>query len=148
MCASAPALRVFFRTYLSDPITRAINSARGGSAMRSNRNSRTAGLGSVDYTSRGRTPTPARFPEAKRTPKSISTIEEDVDVEAVSMHSTVPSEPMVVRTPADFETYALQNLERNRPPTYSVAPRPGFMRHPSDNDYLDLKQPAGGWHAI
>jgi len=147
MCASAPALRVFFRTYLSDPITRAINSARGGSAMRSNRTSHIAGIGSDDYTTQGRSPTPARFPEAKRTAPSISTIDEDVDIEATSTWSTVPSEPMVVRTPAEFESYALHNLERNRP-ACSVSPRPGFTRQASDNDFSHLKQPAGGWHAI
>lgn len=146
MCASAPALRVFFRTYLSDPITRAINSARGGSAMRSNRDSRIAGIGSVDYT-HGRSPTPGRVPEAKRTAASISTIDEDVDIEAVSTRSTVPSEPMVVRTPADFETYALQNLERNRP-NYSVSPRPGFLRQASDHEFSHVKHSDGGWHAI
>jgi len=149
MCASAPALRVFFRTYLSDPITRAIHSARGGagSTIRSNN---TARIGSINY-SQTQSPTPARYPfsEAKSN-HSISTIDEqDVDVEAISIRSAVPSaEQMVVRTPAEFESYALQNLQKNRPPMYTASSRPVYARELSDNDLSYAKQPSGGWHAL
>lgn len=40
ICASVPSLRVLFRQYLSDPITRAINSARSTAERSANRDSR------------------------------------------------------------------------------------------------------------
>lgn len=90
------------------------------------------------------------MPDAKRiVSPSISTIDElEVDVEAASTRSANPSEHMVVRTPADYESYVLQNLQKNRPPLRTPSTRPRYTREPSDNDFSHLKQPAGGWHAI
>jgi hypothetical protein len=50
----------------------------------------------------------------------------------------------IVKTPADFETYALQNLERNRYP-----PRPTFLRPPSEMDFeMHPSSPINDWHAL
>jgi len=136
ICASAPALRVFFRKYLSSPVSRMVSSAKSGSnPWNTNRDSKTTDHGAVVLSPQD------RFlsidlalglgekklvnHHIKPTPSAVG----DMDAE-----TALPSinQSYVVRTPADFEAYALQNLEKNRPPY-----RPTFLRQSSDEDELE-----------
>lgn len=140
ICASAPALRVFFRKYLSDPISRAIHTAKmTGSAIRSgHRNSSNIEHGVVHYPSNH-----SRTMSDVKSPRPFSTIDEYAELKQPEVHSyytgtrdqgevspistTAMSEkPLAIRTPADFEHYALENLQKNRPfprPVYQSRPR-------------------------
>ena len=113
MCACAPALRVLFRHYLRDPLSRAMQTAssRSRSAIRSgNRDSKHLDAAStndaMDYSGTG---------DKKLIDRSTKTTMGTVDEREVgSLTSISPSEPKVIKTPADFEAYALENLERYR----------------------------------
>lgn len=129
ICASAPALRVFFRKYLSDPLSRALNTAKNaGSAIRSgHRNSNNLEHGIVHFPSNH-----SRNMSDVKSPQPFSTIDEYVEMkqesyaqpyyahisqreEASPVSPTHSEKPLTIKTPADFEHYALENLERNRP---------------------------------
>ncbi|KAK3675345.1 hypothetical protein LTR78_004855 [Recurvomyces mirabilis] len=126
ICASAPALRVFFREYLSDPFTRAVNATRSASSGRgTNRGSAQVELGAVSFSSPGLRSSvgSSEFGAEKklvqhRSEPLLETVGE-TDLETISLTDTTPrngSESLPVRTPEDFEAYALKNLQRNRPP--------------------------------
>jgi len=110
-------------------------------------------LGSVDYkTSRG-TSEEAFAKDTKSEMHSYSTKveEEEVDLEAASSSSAEPVQTFIIKTPADFESYALRNLERNRPPTRGLSvqgttTRPTFLRSPSE-ETLETFPPTEEWHA-
>ncbi|KAI7202763.1 hypothetical protein KC352_g18968, partial [Hortaea werneckii] len=113
MCASAPALRVFFRSYLSGPISRAVDSSgfgksrsgklEGDSGMSGSHG--TAGLkrlGSHADNEAGVTP--------QRDSKAVPVTETGYDdTESLSPSS---SQHRIIRTPAEFEAYNMQNMER------------------------------------
>ncbi|KAI7562962.1 hypothetical protein KC317_g8059, partial [Hortaea werneckii] len=115
MCASAPALRVFFRSYLSGPISRAVDSSgfgksrsgklEGDSGMSGSHG--TAGLkrlGSHADNEAGVTP--------QRDSKAVPVTETGYDdTESLSPSS---SQHRIIRTPAEFEAYNMQNMERFR----------------------------------
>lgn len=152
ICASAPALRVFFRRYLSDPISRAIHTAKmTGSGLRSgNRNSNNIEHGIVHYPSNhSRNMSDVKpsqpfsrvdhYMEEKQQPQYYTHVREDL-----CPFSTMPNEKSnAIRTPADFEHYALNNLERNRP----FPPRPAYYRPSSVTSIYD-NEPTEGYHAV
>jgi hypothetical protein len=155
ICASAPALRVFFREYLSDPLSRALNSARSVTSTRNtNRDSKVTNNGIVTYSSHARQSSrgsaSSEYGDKKLIQHNIKPSLETVgETELESSPSTTPrspSESYPIKTPADFEAYALQNLERNRPP------RPTFMRPPSDYSVQhdmqsSLERPFTDWYS-
>lgn len=118
MCACAPALRVLFRRYLRDPLSRAVQTAssKSRSANRSNnRDSKHLDVANpneaMDYSGTG---------DKKLIDRSTKTTMGTIDEREVeSFTSTSPSEQKVIKTPADFEAYALQNLERYRADPYN-----------------------------
>lgn len=139
ICASAPALRVFFRRYLSDPISRAIHTAKATSSAitRSGRHSG-ASHGVVHFPSNH-----SRTTTDIKNGQTISTIDEYTDYQHESqtynaMHEkeefspvsavSMSEKPQTIRTPADFENFALENLEKNRP-----FPRPVHYRPQSES---------------
>ena len=147
ICASAPALRVLFRQYLKDPISRAMHtvSSTSRSATRSaNRQSKqTETTSTVTYT-HGRNSSNLSIKGDKKLIKhSIKpSLDGVAEYEVQSPPSTVPSEQYTIRTPADFEAYALQNLERNRPEARVST----FIRAPSDGDMQStLSEPFTDW---
>ncbi|KAK4545529.1 hypothetical protein LTR36_002879 [Oleoguttula mirabilis] len=64
---------------------------------------------------------------------------------AASSPLTAPSEPYSIKTAADFEAYALQNLQRNRLP-----PRPTHARLSNGHELSDIQptpsSPFTDWH--
>lgn len=163
ICASAPALRVLFRKYLADPLSRAMHTAKhsvSGSRSAARTSQHTQHGGVVHYPmTHSHSMSDAKSPENFTTFNEYSETKAEVqqhydeadDRARLSpvVHVTSPSEhPVAIRTPADFENYALQNLQRNRPfpsrPSYlrpesetSVYPRPT-----SDTSvYADMNEP-------
>lgn len=136
MCACAPSLRVLFRHYLRDPLSRAIQttSSKSRSAIRSgNRDSKHLDVASpneaIDYSGTG---------DKKLIDRSTKTTMGTIDEREVeSFTSTSPSEQKVIKTPADFEAYALQNLERYRTDSYNnrtpTRYRDDYIMQPSPN---------------
>lgn len=141
ICASAPALRVFFRRYLSDPISRAIHTAKatGSAITRSGHRNSNATHSIVHYPSNHS----RNLSSDVKTAQPFSTIDEYSELKTHSRpyHTTVQEredfspvsatsmseKPVAIKTPADFENYALENLEKNRP-----FPKPAYMRPTSD----------------
>ena len=113
LCASAPALRVFFRNYVSAPI-RARQSSRRAPARLSHKDLDNLVIRRID--------SPAdqldRYHfSAKPTVKNgahsnTSVMEAEVDHSPVS--STLSSDHCVIRSPSDYEAYNLQNMELYR----------------------------------
>ncbi|KAK5716092.1 hypothetical protein LTR15_009917 [Elasticomyces elasticus] len=138
ICASAPALRVFFREYMSDPLSRALQSTRTMTSARgTTRDSREPnGDSMVSYSSHARDSSVGtsecgdkKLIQHNMKP-SLETVGE-TEVEASSPYMRVRSparDSYPVKTPADFEAFALQNLEKHRPP-----PRPAFVREPTES---------------
>ncbi|TKA81182.1 hypothetical protein B0A55_02624 [Friedmanniomyces simplex] len=136
ICASAPALRVFFREYMSDPLSRAIHSTRSLTSMRNtNRDSKQTEDGGVAYPSHARDSSigSSEYGDRKliqhNVKPSLETVgETEVESSSPYMRARSPTrESQQIRTPADFEAFALQNLERHRPP-----PRAAFTRELSE----------------
>lgn len=147
ICASAPALRVFFRRYLSDPLQRAINygTAHSGSGIRSrNRDSKLVESNPPTYNhSRGVSYTSQDpLTDNKQLIKpSLETVDER---EITASPSTTTSEQYLIKTPADFEAYAMQNLQQNRPPPR----RPTYTRPDSGGGMqASLSQPFTDWYS-
>ena len=168
MCACAPALRALFRHYFKDSISRAMQTASsrsGGrsqnrSAQRDSKHVDTASVAgthdAMDYNGNG---DKKLIPHP--TKQSMGTVDErEIDE---SFTSVSPSEPHAIKTPADFEAYALQNLERyrassyERPPTrhreeYAMQQRPQVTQtrwHDTDSDYSMQQRPEATqpqWH--
>lgn len=137
ICASAPALRVLFRRYLNDPISRIIGTASGtnrsgnrGTAV----DSSTANRGAVVNYSRPRPSTDWRGGDEKfnvmssvtRSTQSPPPVAEREIVYSLNK----AQEPYPIRTAADFEAYALQNLQRGR----ADARRHTLVRPDSEDD--------------
>ncbi|KAK3075912.1 hypothetical protein LTR53_000341 [Teratosphaeriaceae sp. CCFEE 6253] len=168
ICASAPALRVFFREYMSDPLSRALNSTRSltGSARGTKRDSRQTDTGgSVTYASHARdSSTGSReYDDRKLIPHhpakpSLCTVGE-TEVEPPSSpylrarSPAPPPEPYPIKTPADFEAFALQNLAKNRPPApQHSGPAPTFLRPASASSaagdmHPALERPFTDWYS-
>ncbi|QIW97513.1 hypothetical protein AMS68_003031 [Peltaster fructicola] len=156
ICASAPALRVFFRRYLSDPLNRAIHSAKAtGSAIRSgHRNSNTIPEHSIVHYpsnhSRNVSEVAAQRPfnsvDDYMGEKGSTSYYTHVREEISPISTTTSEKPQAIRTPADFEHYALNNLERNRP----FPPRPAYHRPSSIASETSIydQDPSPHYHAV
>lgn len=114
MCACAPALRVLFRRYLRDPLSRAVQTA--SSKTRSGNRSQQRDSKHLDAPSAGDHTDLKGTGDKKLVHSTVS--ERDVE----SFASTAASEPKVVKTASDYEAYALQSLQRYRSDSYSRAP--------------------------
>ena len=139
MLASAPALRVLFRQYLRDPMSRAaqtVSSTSRSANQSENRNSRPPDSLTSGGTAFTRARDSATFDGSGDTKQSAKLSLDRVEEQELEYSpSTAQSEPYWIRTPEDFEAYALQNLEKNRPP-----PRRS-MRASSNRDMRPM--PAG-----
>lgn len=123
MCASAPALRVFFRSYLSAPINRAVHAARSAASRQSNGELNPSSIairrisGPDDRLSRDDFSAKAF---AKESLDGTTIVEKDL---GTSPHSTISSgDYYTVRTLAEYEAYNLRNMEKFR---QSALERPG-----------------------
>jgi len=138
MCACAPALRVLFRQYFKEPLSRAVQS--GSSRNRSGNRSTNRDSKHVDTKStsdamdmKGTGDNKLLEHSAKQ---SMGTVDER---EVGSFSSTTPTEPNMakeVKTPADYEAYALQSLERYRTDSYNRAPtryRDDYIMQPRED---------------
>ncbi|KAK0860264.1 hypothetical protein LTS02_008590 [Friedmanniomyces endolithicus] len=165
ICASAPSLRVFFREYMSDPLSRMMHSTRSLTSTRdASRLSRHTNSGEIfTHSSRARDNSidSSNFGDRKLTQHNVKPSLETVseaEVETSSpytraRHPAMESRP--IKTPADFEAFALQNLEKHRPP-----PRAAFTRQASDtfpqppsaystqdDPHSHLEQPFTDWYS-
>ncbi|KAH9826755.1 hypothetical protein Tdes44962_MAKER03298 [Teratosphaeria destructans] len=152
ICASAPALRAFFRRYMGDSARRTTqNTSRSVSSTHWNtqRDSKQSGLGHVSYSQHGRQPSNGQEMEDNKLilQQNVHPALDIVD-ETVQNTSSPVSAPnsYVIKTPADYEMYNLRNLERNRPP-----PRAAFLRTPSIPDmeagmHSGLNGPLSDWN--
>lgn len=110
ICASAPALRVFFRTYLANPL-RAFSSARTDSRRDSRRASKRLQDESTD-SSRGSVAIPLTSVTAGKSHTFTSQSQEDL-VSASPPYGVLHKEAGASRD--DLE-YSARSLEANRPP--------------------------------
>ncbi|KAK0887819.1 hypothetical protein LTR02_016883 [Friedmanniomyces endolithicus] len=165
ICASAPSLRVFFREYMSDPLSRMMHSTRSLTSTRdASRLSRHTNSGEIfTHSSRARDNSidSSNFGDRKLTQHNVKPSLEtgsEAEVETSSpytraRHPAMESRP--IKTPADFEAFALQNLEKHRPP-----PRAAFTRQASDtfpqppsaystqdDPHSHLEQPFTDWYS-
>ncbi|KAK5125205.1 hypothetical protein LTR85_000881 [Meristemomyces frigidus] len=142
ICASAPALRVLFRTYLSAPFSRARNATRSIASRQSNRNSGLSGIvirrisGPDDQFQRD------DFSAKHSTkPSGDSTVSER-EVDADSPSSTAASTHYIIKSLADYEAYNLQNMEKYRQ-SLSLPGRPDSRGRGTQS----FSQPfSKGWH--
>ncbi|RMY17210.1 hypothetical protein D0866_13532 [Hortaea werneckii] len=115
MCASAPALRVFFRSYLSGPISKAMDSSGLGKS-RSGKLEGDSGMSGSHGTAGLKRLASHADDEAgvthQRESKAVPVTETGYDdTESISPAS---SQHRIIRTPAEFEAYNMQNMERFR----------------------------------
>lgn len=129
ICASAPALRVFFRKYLSDPVLRAITSGRSNSRRGSRRTSQRL---TEDSSNRGKSPLPLSSNSTGK-PGTLSTLSE-VDVErAATPHGGLRRS--MSASPDDWE-YPLESLDGKRPPiAYTL-----HEKQSSDDPFSESRQ--------
>lgn len=115
MCASAPALRVFFRSYLSGPISKAMDSSGLGKS-RSGKLEGDSGMSGSHGTAGLKRLASHADDEAgvthQRESKGVPVTETGYD-DADSI-SPASSQHQIIRTPAEFEAYNMQNMERFR----------------------------------
>lgn len=128
MCASAPSLRVFFRSYLSGPVSR----IRGSSKSDPSRSGRLDGESGLSG-SRGAAALQRLGSKAEeelghnlkqaRHSKAIPVVETtEEDVQSLSRSSSYGQKVLrtpqdfeeVIKTPADFEAFNLHNMEKFR----------------------------------
>ncbi|KAF2769944.1 hypothetical protein EJ03DRAFT_361580, partial [Teratosphaeria nubilosa] len=151
ICASAPALRAFFRRYMSDPTRGTTQTTRSVSSTNRNtqRDSKQSGLGHVSYSQHDRQPSNRHEMEDKKLilqqndKIALDTLDECAQETSLPDSAT---NSYLIKSPAEYEMYNLQNLERNRPPR-----RPTFFRTPSIPDieagmHLGLNSPLSDWN--
>lgn len=117
MCAAAPAMRVFFRSYLSKPLNRAVHNATGSIASRHNEGGNPGrSKGSISRIVEAQEDHDRRGDDfvLKHSTKGseMSTVSEVNDLE--QGHSPSTSTRYLIKTPADYEAYNLQSLEQSR----------------------------------
>lgn len=147
ICASAPVLRVLFRRYLKDPLSRARHTASNvsGSGFRSaQRDSKPPEQAAVNSFSQTRESQDSSGSSDKKLvrhsikPSLVTVGEQETET---STWSRPKSEPFVIRNAADFEAYALDNLEKGR----AHARKASMPRPPSDMDMKStLSEPFSG----
>ena len=118
ICASAPALRVFFRRYLSDPISRAIHTAssvsRSGIRSTNNDSRQPDSEGNINY-SRMSTPRFSGIDEKNGVRHFVKPSLDPVGEQEIDPSSSnTRSWAYPIKNAEDFEAYALKNLERSR----------------------------------
>jgi len=107
MCASAPALRVFFRKYLSGAVSRAVNSSRSRPSRLGYRLEEEPGVDGQMSVQRVEDWT------TKRLSKEEGTFVAQSEMGSQSSISTF-NHVNQIRTPEDYEAYNLQNMEKYR----------------------------------
>lgn len=107
MCASAPALRVFFRRYLSGAVSRAVNSSRSRPSRLGYRLEEEPGVDGQTSVQRVEDWT------TKRLSKEEGTFVAQSEMGSQSSISTF-NHVNQIRTPEDYEAYNLQNMEKYR----------------------------------
>ncbi len=165
ICASAPSLRVFFREYMSDPLSRVMHSTRPLTSTRdAGRLSRQTNSGeNVTYSSHARESSmgSSNFGDRKliqhNVKPSLDTVgEAEVEISSPYTRARSPAlESRPIKTPADFEAFALQNLEKHRPPPQAAFTRQAsetFLRPPSaysaqGDMHSHLEQPCTDWYS-
>ncbi|WPG97432.1 Hypothetical protein R9X50_00020700 [Acrodontium crateriforme] len=153
ICAAAPSLRVFFRKYLSSPISRAIKTGRSNtSSGRVTRNdSKQSDV--IPLSSRSRdsyiiSDYGDKTPIIKHTIKPDLDPVDEVDSDREGLPRVVHGNAFAIKTPEDFEAYALRNLEECRPATrqtmsklndepYEMEPN---LQHPAPDFHPDFKE--------
>jgi hypothetical protein len=111
ICASAPALRVLFRTYLSGSMIRVLSSARSHSRPGPRRQSKKL-CGKSSDSCRGESPIPLKTTAAEKPGTLTSSVEEELTA-VPALHSKF--DKRMDTALADFE-HVLRSLEDNRPP--------------------------------
>ena len=153
ICASAPVLRVLFRKYLSDPISRAVQTASSKSRS-GNRSGNRSGIRSTNRDSKTmddvvnyslKNDDEWRGAEDKTLARqSVKPSMETLgDLDSASTHASthVPSERYRIKTAEDYETYALQNLERSRTQTRRYT----LTRHDERDIQPTMNHPEQPW---
>jgi hypothetical protein len=108
ICASAPALRVFFRDFLSVPVLRALSSARNGSRRDTRRTSKRLPDGSSDSNGTGDSVPLTSVTAGK--PKSLASLREVDDLEASSPpYDALQKEIAITRANAVYSAYSLDD---------------------------------------
>lgn len=118
MCAALPALRVFFRKYLNEPIARVMHDTNR--SLTSRQSNRASDL--VIRRIHGPEDQYERNDFGARHAKSLSEVtvsEEEQDQDSPVSLTTSTYE--LIKTPADYEAYNLQTLDRHR---HSAIARP------------------------
>ncbi|KAI5370883.1 hypothetical protein Slin14017_G017620 [Septoria linicola] len=112
ICACAPALRVLFRSYLSNSLSKAIGSAKTSSSKNANRLSRPSDtICIVSYPADSSTPQEHGTAEECGLDKTArSTLESVADMEAASATGRPSTASSLVRTPREYESFVLDNL--------------------------------------
>lgn len=117
ICASAPVMRVFFRKYLSSSMTRMLHSARSGTNNSKSRGSHPIEPEAVIAYRHQQTPSHDSQLDDKQLMKhQVRTGMQPVAEDDCPSPSTICPDENAIRTPAEFEAYALRNLEKHRPP--------------------------------
>nr|POE77527.1 hypothetical protein CFP56_09174 [Quercus suber] len=123
ICASAPVMRVFFRKYLSSSMSRMLNSAKTGTNNLS-RGSHALDPEAVTKYVHQQTPShDSQLDDKLLIKHQVQTGMQPLPEDECPSPSTVGPTESIIRTPADFEAYALRNLEQNRPPLRSSGSR-------------------------
>lgn len=136
MCASAPALRVFFRSYLSAPLGRAMQGTRSGTrSVLSRQDAYRPGSG-ISTANIRRTSQPHEqhyrtdFGARHYTEKSRDSVVTATEAGESDHSSTAPSSHYLIRTPADYEAYNLRVMDKHR---VSAVGQPGSHGHGAAN---------------
>ncbi|KAK0252515.1 hypothetical protein B0A54_05774 [Friedmanniomyces endolithicus] len=166
ICASAPSLRVLFRQYMSDPLSRVVHSTRSlastRDASRLSRQPNSAEIVTYSSQARNSSISSSNFGDRKPTQYNVTPSLDPVGESEAEMSSpymertrspTLESRP--IKTPAEFEAFALQNLEQHRPPPRAAFTRQGsdtFLRPTSaysthDDMHSHLEQPFTDWYS-
>jgi len=109
ICASVPSLRVLFRRYLSEPITRAFNSGRSTGERSTGRDSRQPDSARILTASPWRrlAEDEENSPVASKGEKTLESVRE-IGEEPLSLQDKS------VKTPGEYESVALEDLQRLR----------------------------------
>ncbi|KAK3115282.1 hypothetical protein LTR53_005553 [Teratosphaeriaceae sp. CCFEE 6253] len=122
VCASLPALRVFFRKYLSGPATQAFSFNRSAPSQQGSRAPFSEIHTGPDDFERG-------LSQSRQLKQSNETAVVAIEEEAVSTSplSTAASTRHLVKSPTDYEEYNLQVLSKSRS-RYSLTNKPDGLR--------------------
>nr|POE86963.1 hypothetical protein CFP56_63995 [Quercus suber] len=138
ICASAPVMRVFFRKYLSGSMSRMLHTAKSGTNNGS-RGSHPLDPEAVTQFAHKHSPShDSQLDDKLLIKHQVQTGMQPVAEDECSSPSSIAQAEHIIRTPADFEAYALRNLEKNRPPLRSSGSR-------ARNDEKQPSSPVSKW---